>query len=498
MVVACSRSGKLVGAIAAMAMVAGLEVSGQPSLAQGEPEPICEEALAGAIDEIRLNHGPGSRWGILVESLGGDRTFYRREAQQYFLPASNVKLLTTAAALTHLGPDYRVRTSVYRTETGLQIVGRGDPTLTGEHLETLAQQVAAAGVTHVGELWLDASYFPGEAVNPRWQWEDVQAGYGAPANSAIVDRNEIPFTLHPQEIGEPLRVEWEREEDGSPGRWWLDNRSRTVAAEESEWLRLGRGFRDPMITIEGELAAGSEPAAVSVAQVYPNEAFLDHFWRQLQAQGLPVGSRRITEVPRLVKGVEIAAVDSPSLGSLVERTNRVSDNLYAEVLLRWLGVTASPELLSEEESSGRPLSAAERGLQVMSRVLAQLGVDEELFQVNDGSGLSRVNWVSPQALVQTLQGMARSPQGSLYRASLPVAGESGTLRHRLGDSPVAIQAKTGTIAGVSALSGYLEHREYGTLTFAIMVNQSTRSVSEQRAAIDDMVRLLTQVRPCSG
>ena len=495
---AWSGSKGLVGAIAAMVLVGSWQFPGQRGLAEEEPGRICEGELAGAIEEIRRNHGPGSRWGLLVQSLEGDRTLYSREAQQYFLPASNVKLLTTAAALTHLGPDYRVRTSVYRTETGLQIVGRGDPSLTREHLETLAQQVAAAGLTHVGELWLDASYFPGEAINPRWQWQDVQAGYGAPANSAIIDRNEIPFTLHPQEIGEPLRVEWEREEDGSPGRWWLDNRSRTVAAEESEWLRLGRGFGDPIITIEGELAAGSEPAAVSVAQVYPNEAFVEQFRRQLQAQGLPVGSRRITEVPQLVKGGEIAAVDSPSLGSLVERTNRVSDNLYAEVLLRWLGVTASSELLAEEESSGRSPSAADRGLQMVSRVLAQLGVDEELFEVNDGSGLSRVNWVSPQALVQTLQGMARSPHGSLYRESLPVAGESGTLRHRLGDSPVAIQAKTGTIAGVSALSGYLEHREYGTLTFAIMVNQSTRSAAEQRGAIDDIVRVLTQVRSCSG
>ncbi|NMG61187.1 D-alanyl-D-alanine carboxypeptidase/D-alanyl-D-alanine-endopeptidase, partial [Geitlerinema sp. P-1104] len=365
-------------------------------------------------------------------------------------------------------------------------------------LETLAQQVAAAGLTHVGELWLDASYFPGEAINPRWQWQDVQAGYGAPANSAIVDRNEIPFTLHPQAVGEPLRVEWEREEDGSPGRWWLDNQSRTVAAEESEWLRLSRSFREPIITIEGDLVAGSDPAPVSVAQVYPNEAFLELFSRQLQAQGLQVGRRRLTTLPESVKGGEIAGVDSPSVGSLVERTNRVSDNLYAEVLLRWLGVTASSELLSEEDSSGRTLSAAERGLQMVSQVLGQLGVDEELFEANDGSGLSRVNWVSPQALVQTLQGMARSPHGSLYRASLPVAGESGTLRNRLGDSPVAIQAKTGTIAGVSALSGYLEHPEYGTLTFSIMVNQSTRSAAEQRGAIDDIVRVLTQVHSCSG
>lgn len=498
MVMAWSRSGKLLGAIAAMAIMAGLELPGQGGLAQEEPGTICESELASAIDGIRLNHAPGARWGILVQSLEGDRTLYRQEAQQYFLPASNVKLLTTAAALTHLGPDYRVRTSVYRTETGLQIVGRGDPTLTSEDLEELAQQVAAAGLTYVGELWLDASYFPGEAVNPRWQWEDVQVGYGAPANSAIVDRNEIPFILHPQAVGEPLRVEWEREDDQVPGRWWLENRSRTVAAGESEWLRLSRSFREPIITIEGELLAGSNPAPVSVAQVYPNEAFLEQFSRQLQAQGVQVGRRRLTTRPESVKGVEIAGVDSPSLGSLVERTNRVSDNLYAEVLLRWLGVTASRDLLSEDDSSGRPPSAAQRGLRVLSQVLGQLGVDEELFEVNDGSGLSRVNWVSPQALVQTLQGMARSPQGSLYRASLPVAGESGTLRHRLGDSPVAIQAKTGTIAGVSALSGYLEHREYGTLTFSIMVNQSTRSVSEQREAIDDMVRLLTRVRPCSG
>ncbi|MBP0004697.1 MAG: D-alanyl-D-alanine carboxypeptidase/D-alanyl-D-alanine-endopeptidase [Cyanobacteria bacterium SBC] len=466
-----------------LAAIATLGIWKSPAFAQIAP--ICEGQLAREIETIRHNHSERASWGIFIETLS-QQEIYRENARQYFIPASNAKLLTTAAALQRLGAEYRVRTSIYRTETGLHVTGRGDPSLTGESLAQLVRLIAETGLQQVDRLVLDDSYFGGEAINPNWDWEDVQAGYGAPVNSAILDRNEIPFILHPQGLGQPLRVEWERSIDR--GRWNVENRSVTVAENAPEWLSVGRDLHSSTVRVSGQLIEGSPPEPVSVAVVNPTEQFLQQLQQALTTEGISIGeSIAVTEsIP--VKGAEIAVLLSPTVGELVDRTNRVSDNLYAEVLLRWLGTTRADD----------GTSAARRGVFVVEEALRELGVDPASFALNDGSGLSRLNWVSPESLVQTLQGMARSPHARLYRNSLPVASESGTLQSRLSGSPYRVQAKTGTLTGVSALSGYLEHPRYGTLVFSIIVNNSDRSTTEQRRSIDEIVLLLTRLQPCQG
>lgn len=489
----CLRS----GIRAAIATVAVWSVAVVPLKAQ--PVSLCEDRLSQAIDAVRQRHSPRASWGILIEPLASNRQIYSENAQQYLLPASNAKLLTTAAALQRLGGDYRVRTSVYITETPptgnrrketqdlgqeLHVIGRGDPSLTEDSLMQLARQVADAGVESVDRLVLHDSDFGGDAINPNWDWEDVRAGYGAPVNSAIVDRNEIPFILHPRGLGQPLRVEWERSRDR--GIWTLDNRSRTVSPDTPEWLSVGRDFHSRTIHIEGQLIEGSPAETVSVAVVDPATVFLQQFRQALAANQIAVGESVVVEEPMRVRGREIAALRSPTVAELVDRVNGVSDNLYAEVLLRWLGTTAPND----------GTSAARRGLQVVEDTLASLGVAPDSYVLNDGSGLSRLNWVSPEALVDTLQAMARSPYADLYRRSLPVAGESGTLRSRLLESPAVIYAKTGTLTGVSALSGYLDRPSYGTLVFSIIVNNSDETTARARSHIDEILLLLARSRPC--
>lgn len=460
---------------------------------QAQQPPICEDRLPEAIATVRHRQTPRATWGILIEPLTPrNPPLYRHNPQQYLLPASNAKLLTTAAALQRLGPDYRVRTSVYLTDTTsdppqtkdsstagreLHLVGRGDPSLTTDSLRELAQQVAQAGVTSVDRLILHDSVFGGDAINPNWDWEDVQAGYGAPVNSTILDRNEIPFILHPQQVGQPLRVEWERSIDRR--RWRLENRSRTVPPDQPEWLSIGRDLTSPTIRIAGQLIEGSPAEPVSVAVVDPATAFLQQFRNVLTAEGIAVAESRVVETPMQIRGREIAAVDSPTVAELVDRVNGVSDNLYAEVLLRWLGTTLPDD----------GTSAAQRGIRVVEDSLISLGIDRHSFVLNDGSGLSRLNWVSPQALVQTLQAMARSPYAEIYRNSLPTSS--------LAENTAVISAKTGTLTGVSALSGYLNHSRYGTLVFSIIVNNADDTTAEQRSRINDILLLLTRLHPCA-
>jgi D-alanyl-D-alanine carboxypeptidase/D-alanyl-D-alanine-endopeptidase (penicillin-binding protein 4) len=472
------------------------------TLAQASRSPgVCPAQLGKAIDAI-ANRPQFNRasWGIRVEHLNreeGNSALYNRQGERFFIPASNEKLLTTAAALLTLGPQFRVRTSVYGSSIDpngfasvIRVVGRGDPSVTDAQLAGLAQQLKTLGVKQIGSLIVEDGYFQGLAINPNWEWEDVQAGYGAPANSLIVNENAVGLKLWPQDIGKPLRVEWEDPEE-APG-WQVVNNSISVAPEEPEFLDVGRDMTQPVIYLGGQLRSGAEPEDVAVAVVNPAQNFLQRFSKALTAQGISVKVSGVNNsIPTAGAGeVELASIESVPLVELIKTTNQVSSNLYAEVLLRLMGTLAKPDV-PVTDSSGA-------GLEAMKTALTTLGINPETFDPADGSGLSRHNLVSPEALVQVLRAMAYTPFAELYRASLPIAGISGTLQGRFQGTPAKgiVQAKTGTISGVSALSGYITPPNYPPLAFSIIINQSNQSAYTQRQAIDEMVVLLTRLRRC--
>ena len=471
---------------------------------------ICPGELGAQVDAIANRpEFSRSRWGILIQPLSSTATLYSRDAQKYFIPASNVKLLTTAAALQKLGADFRIKTSVYSGENGsLYVAGRGDPSITEAQLKSLAQQLKRRGVDRVNELIGDDSYFQGSAVNPNWEWEDAQAGYGAPINSLIFNQNAIELLLSPQDLGQPLKVTFA--EPKLANQWQIQNNSVTVAQNESEFIEVGREFDRPAIRVSGQLKVGAESESAYVAVVNPANNFLQHFQQVLAAEGIPVKQALVASVSRNFNQ-ELATVESPPLAELVRETNRESNNLYAEVLLRLLGkVTGKmpvPQALTgkmpvpQEDTGKMPVpqeDTGEIGLKELKTALTQLGVNPNSYILADGSGLSRHNLISPEALVQTLRFMANSPAASIYRQSLPIAGESGTLKNRLNSTPnrVILQAKTGTLSGVSALSGYIEVPDYEPLVFSIIVNQSDLSAASMRSATDEIVLLLNRLRRC--
>ena len=451
---------------------------------------ICPGELGAQVDAIANRpEFSRSRWGILIQPLSSTATLYSRDAQKYFIPASNVKLLTTAAALQKLGADFRIKTSVYSGENGsLYVAGRGDPSITEAQLKSLAQQLKRRGVDRVNELIGDDSYFQGSAVNPNWEWEDAQAGYGAPINSLIFNQNAIELLLSPQALGQPLKVTFA--EPKLANQWQIQNSSVTVAQNESEFIEVGREFDRPAIRVSGQLKVGAEPESAYVAVVNPANNFLQHFQQVLAAEGIPVKQALVASVSRNFNQ-ELATVESPPLAELVRETNRESNNLYAEVLLRLLGKVTDKMPQQQEDTD-------EIGLKELKTALTQLGVNPNSYILADGSGLSRHNLISPEALVQTLRFMANSPAASIYRQSLPIAGESGTLKNRLNSTPnrVILQAKTGTLSGVSALSGYIEVPDYEPLVFSIIVNQSGLSAASMRSATDEIVLLLNRLRRC--
>ncbi len=459
---------------------------------------ICPAQLSDKISAItNRSEFRRSRWGILVQTLGDPcgiceaarQTLYAHDAERYFIPASNVKLLTTAAALEVLGDRYTIRTSVYQTNADnvvLRVVGRGDPSLTDVELNQLAKQIRDRHITQIDQLIADDSYFQGDAVNPTWEWEDIQSGYGAPVNSLILNQNLIGLTLFPQNLGQPLRVVWDDPAEAT--HWQISNDSKTVAATAEESLQVGRDLGQSQLNVQGQLRVGSEPEAVAIAIPQPSHYFLQRFKQALRQQDIQVNQSFVATEPTEMQGTEIAAVESAPLAKLIVETNQESNNLYAESLLRTLGTTQSPQTDSSLEA----------GLEAMKKALSRLGVDSASYDLVDGSGLSRHNWVTPETLVQTLQGMGQSSHSALYRNSLAVAGSSGTLRDRFVDTPVAgkLQGKTGFLSGSTALSGYLEPPEYSPLVLSILINQFDRPLKEIQKAIDEIVILLAQLQKC--
>ncbi|MEG4247257.1 D-alanyl-D-alanine carboxypeptidase/D-alanyl-D-alanine-endopeptidase [Microcoleus sp. Pol10D4] len=462
-------------------------VAAQTSAVAGD---ICPADLGAQVDAIANRpEFSRSRWGILIQPLSSTTTLYSRDATKYFIPASNAKLLTTAAALQKLGADFRIKTSVYSGENGsLYVAGRGDPSIAEAQLKSLAQQLKQRGISQVNQLIGDDTYFQGSAVNPNWEWEDAQAGYGAPINSLIFNQNAIDLLLSPQAIGQPLKVTFV--EAKLANQWQLQNNTVTVAQNESEFIEIGREFDRPIIRVGGQLKVGAEPESAYVAVVNPANNFLQYFQQALATEGIPVKQALVASASRNLNQ-ELATVESPPLAELVRETNRESNNLYAEVLLRLLG-KVTDKMPVPQENTG------ESGLKELKTVLTQLGVNPNSYILADGSGLSRHNLISPEALVQTLRLMANSPAASIYRQSLPIAGESGTLKNRFNITPnrVIMQAKTGTMSGVSALSGYIEVPNYEPLVFSIIVNQSDLSTAKMRSATDEIVLLLNRLRRC--
>jgi D-alanyl-D-alanine carboxypeptidase/D-alanyl-D-alanine-endopeptidase (penicillin-binding protein 4) len=466
----------------------------KPARAQTEVLPasttklICPAQLDTAIDNV-INRPlfKRARWGVLVKPLSSTQTLYSRDAQKYFIPASTTKLLTTAAALQQLGANYRIRTSIYSSGNSVfRLVGRGDPSLTDTQLTALAKQLQLKGVRQVQKLVVDDTYIKGDIVHPSWQWEDIQSDYGAPVNSLIVNQNVFGLKLQPESVGKPLKIEWADFHEAT--RWRVINQS--VATEENQptFINISRDLKQPVLRIQGQLAVNSEPQSISLPVVDPAEYFLRRFRRTLSSEKIKLGETLVS-ASASNNEQEVAAVLSPPLSELLAQTNIDSNNLFAESLLRAIAIKKQP---TQNQAS------ADVGLEVLQETLTQLGVDSTSYILVDGSGLSRKNLITPEALVQTLEAMAKSPLAPVYRASLPIAGKTGTLKNRFRNTPAEgiVQAKTGTMTGVVALAGYVYTRSYQPVVFSIMVNQTEQPARVVRQAMDEIVVMLAQLQRC--
>lgn len=473
---------------AALSLLGGLAVLTQADTAFAG---MCRAELPRKIDAIvngyTLN---GADVGIHIEDANPDtRTLYSLRGQEKFVPASNVKLLTTAAALHNLGPDFSIRTSVYgNPNTSVQdlfVVGRGDPTFTSYQINLLANQLKQQGISRVDSLTAIDNYFAGPIANPYWDDEDYRAGYGASANSLILNRNELGFTLIPSRVGQPLRVVWDRPE--FVRGWRIENNSRTIGGG-NEFIDAGQKPGQKIMDVRGQLIAGSASENTSIAVLDPGSYFAEQFQQSLSAYGINTARAQVSNANPPSGLVELAAIQSPPLRAFIDPTNLYSVNIYAEAMLKSLGRSVDPGTQN----------AYTAGADAVNRVLTDLGVRPGSVSVVDGSGLSRRNLVTPEAFVDTLQAMAKTENAAVFRNSLAVAGRSGTLRNRMRGTNAEgrFQGKTGTLSRTYTLSGYLNPPNHPPLALSILVNNTNSSGRDVRSLIDQIITHASNLDDC--
>jgi len=431
------------------------------------PVQLCRTSLTNTLDQIRQQpEYQKAHWGILIQTQENPpRTLYDHQSQRFFVPASTTKLLTTAGAFVRLGGEHRLRTVFYQQGRQLHLVGQGDPTLTTVKLQQLAQKITPSQRQTFDTVVIQTGYFQGPNFNDQWEWQDILTTDMVPVNNLILNRNESQVRLVAQTSGKPARVVWS---DPIAGRYWQiinTTRSTTTPTQPVHiWIPPGL----PQLHLRGDVTP--QPLSFTVPILDTDQYLMQTVTRLFPNKKVVI--RRGVLPANL--GTEVAAVASVPVAQLITQTNQLSDNLYAEALLRHLGAVSNPRIPSDFA-----------GIQAVQNVLAGLGVSPGGVLQSDGSGLSRHNRVTPLALVQLLQGMAVAHPS--YADSLAVPGLPGTLRRRFTQTDIDLQAKTGTLAGVAALSGYLQPRHRPRLVFAIVVNLSEQPAANLRRGIDQMV-----------
>ncbi len=429
----------------------------------------------------------GTRFGLLVVDEQG-REVVAIAPDQRFIPASNTKLFTTAAAMAVMSGDDAAFRIGGATDLALVPASKGAPDawLTGrggvslstapdcvQHcLAQLADWVAAR-TRRLRDVVADDSHFVDQRWSPGMSWNNIGTDSGTATSALIVDNNEVPITVSPGQPGEPAKVAV------SP-YFTLVNEVVTSAGGKTQ-IAVDRAVNGRTLRVYGRIAAGAPPWK-DLLGIDDGADFAAWALRQaLTARGVKItGRTRLNhQAPRDPLAMEIRSVprpaariviEAPGLAEEVSGINKPSQNLHAEALLRRLGIAAADRNLLATPTAQR--GSLEAGLEAMRAVLAGAGLPRTGYDFSDGSGMSTYNRVSPRAAVALLRWGAKQPWGADWRASLPVGGVDGTLKRRFAGTPLAGQifAKTGTLNATNGLSGYLRAASGRELTFAIFAN----------------------------
>ncbi len=486
-----------------------------------EPPPVESTAITQRVEAIlEQTAAQKAYWGIKIYDLENRTTVYERNSGRLFLPASNVKLFSSALALQRLGSDYRFSTSVAADgeidENGvlqgdLLLVGGGDPNFSArlhpyhqdrqfgpdlmQPVKLLARRIQEAGIRQVnGDLVGDDTRYVWQTYPSGWSYADTLQQYGSPTSALVFNDNLIQLNITPGTARRPAHLMTkpdlayytiQNHTITLPGQWIYRQLATRLSANREELI------------ISGEIRQNSRGRVVRVAPDDPALYATLALKKALAEVGIEISgeTRTIHQRPESLLSLQslpqkpprggnvLVELSSEPLRAAITVLNKESENLHAEMLLR--------EVALQEANIG----SQEAALISLKRFLSDAGLRSEEFFLVDGSGLSRQNLLSPNATIQLLQYMWNSASRDDYINSLPVAGRDGTLDWRFTRSPARglIRAKTGSMTHVVALSGYASRPSGKTYAFSIFANNFGISSTSTRESMDRIAEAL--VRP---
>lgn len=472
--------------------VAALAIACRPSVA-----PTPASISTGSRAELRafidsMADAPefsNAHWGILiVDPVRGD-TLYSRNAGKLFMPASNMKIPTSATALTQMGPGYRYHTTFATRGTiangtldgDLLVIGRGDPSVSDHMvkdamipLRLIADSIARRGIKRItGRVLPYGDAFPASVFGYGWTYEDFEDSYSAPIDELLFNEgfNEVHIR-GAGAAGAPAIV------TTSPARVTVRSSVMTVAHAQGDSttatrVRSRKDSTNWQEIITGQIAVG-DTTTLELTQHDPGQAYASAVTQALVERGIEVGDN--TDLPSAGRLDTLATLSSPPLSEILKALMKPSQNQIAEMLFRTIAL--------EKYGAGRPDSAAA----AVRAQLAEWGAAANEAVIRDGSGLSRYDYISPRTIVRILDAMRKSPSFQVYYDALPIGGVDGTIRNRMKGTPAEhnVHAKTGSVALSRSLSGYVTTADRQLLIFSFLSNNwtvPTRNVERVQDAI---------------
>ena len=451
-----------------------------------------------------------ARWGVAIISLRDGKLIYQRNGDKLFTPASNMKIYTTAVALDLLGAEYRWRTSVYSEfepdangiiRGDLVLYGRGAPDLQSANtkdntnsLEELALALVKRGVKRIqGNVIGDESYFRGDPIGEGWQWNDLQWYFGAEASALSINGNSTDISISSAVEQTKKPTVTTSDEDN-----YVQVTNNIATVERGAKYRIGvhKGPSDNNVVVWGDFPLGARGYGVNLSVHRPALWASRQFVREMKAHGISVdgeANSRDWQTPEKERfdpagWQEVAFVLGKPLGEIVKITNKHSVNLYSELLLRTLG-REREALLPVHDASGPERGDEVSGAEVVRLWLSRAGIKSGNLAIHDGSGLSRLDLVTPEATARLLQAIRATHSGEIFTRSLPIASTDGTLQGRLNRLSGRVVAKTGALTYDNALSGYLTATDGQVYAFSVICNDSVARGGAVRM-IDRLITVL--------
>jgi len=419
-----------------------------------------------------------AQWGVEVVSLDRDEILFEHNPNRLYMPASNNKLLTSAAALVRLGPDYRFETLVSTDgeisgavlKGNLIIKGSGDPSFAPRFhagdpfavFKEWARQLKEKGIRQIsGDIIGEDSAFPEPLLGESWEWDDLSYGYAAPVSALQFNENLVVAEIAPAgKEGDPATLKIRP----MPDYVTIDLRVLTGSQGSENRIEAARAETGESVVIRGTVPLKSEATNQTIAVRYPTLFYLQALKQALQSEGVDVAQCNVKRAPASPDAINLLrplwTYASPPLADILKPLLKVSQNLYAETLARTLGLAAARE------------GSFDKGRQVVEETLMGMAIEKGTYLYADGSGLSRRNLISADLLVRIFKFMYRHKYFAQFYEALPVAGVDGTIAGRMKGTRAEsnVHAKTGTIAGVRSLSGYIRTADGEMLAFSMIAN----------------------------